>query len=72
MKIPSKLFSYSQSVISKFPIIIKHLNEPKMPQELFNEVNDVIDNPVYFIEILDSLYALNKINMTKEGRLYVC
>ncbi|MGX7145105.1 ABC-three component system middle component 7 [Facklamia languida] len=72
MKIPGKLFSFNQSVISKFPLILENLNEPKTPQELFKNVQSSVGNPVYFIEILDSLYALGKINMSSEGRLYIC
>lgn len=71
MLLPNKLFSYNDSVLSKLPVILSNLTTPLSPKELYYAINANI-TPIEFMEALDCLYALGKINITKEGRLYIC
>lgn len=69
MNLPNKLNCYKQSIVSKFPIILKLLegNEYEL-LTLYNKVTPDIKNIAEFIEILDCLFALNKIGYKEEKR----
>lgn len=70
MKLPNKLYSYSESVISNFPKIlsvIKKENELTILQ-LYIKVNTKVSSIVEFIEVLDCLYILGKIEYNYETR----
>ncbi|MBE6035024.1 MAG: hypothetical protein E7222_10070 [Clostridiales bacterium] len=71
MKLPNKITSYSESSISKFPPILKVLREgEKSPIELYEKAKkDKISIPE-FMEVIDALYALGKIDLNGEGKLY--
>lgn len=67
MQLPNKLYSYSNSILSKFPIVLKSLQKGDVQvlylytsnQDEFESIND-------FIETLDALYALRKIEYDVE------
>ena len=67
MQLPNKLYSYNYSVLSKFPILLKSLQKGDVQvlslfmsnQDKFESIND-------FIETLDALYALRKIDNDDE------
>ena len=67
MQLPNKLYSYSYSVLSKFPILLKSLQKGDVQvlslfmsnQDKFESIND-------FIETLDALYGLRKIDYDDE------
>ena len=72
MQLPNKLYSYNYSVLSKFPILLKSLQKGDVQvlslfmsnQDKFESIND-------FIETLDALYALRKIdNDNKKGVIH--
>lgn len=71
MLLPNKLFSYNDSVLSKLPVILINLTTPLSPKQLYYVINANL-TPIEFIEALDCLYALGKINITEEGKLYIC
>jgi len=64
MKLPNKLFSYSESIISKFPIILKEVEKNKSISfyALYINVIDNFDDISEFLQTLDCLYALDKIS----------
>ena len=63
MIFPNKLFSYNESVISKFPIILEIVEEqPITVSALYLRVSDRVSGAGEFIEALDALYALNAID----------
>lgn len=70
MKLPNKLYSYSESVISKFPQILSILKKEKSLTilQLYIEVSTKIGSIVEFIEVLDCLYVLGKIEYNYESR----
>lgn len=71
MKLPSKITSYSESSISKFPFILKALREgEKTPLELYLKAKKEHIQIAEFMEVLDGLYALRRIDLNEEGKLY--
>ena len=64
MKLPSKVITYKSSTIAKFPIILSVLREQDMaPGSLYKKVKSKVEDVGEFIEILDCLYALRKIEL---------
>lgn len=72
MLLPNKLFSYNQSILSKLPPLLRMLDEPQKPIDLYHAMQLTTDSPREFMEILDCLYALGKIDLDSEGRLCKC
>ena len=70
MKLPNKLYSYSESVISKFPGVLSILRKEGSLTilQLYDKVNRKIGNIDEFIETLDCLYLLGKIEYDYESR----
>lgn len=70
MKFPNKVIPYRESVIAKFPIILQYLETQDMrPQLLYSKVKSKFSDSGEFIEVLDCLYALGKIELSDEGAL---
>ncbi|MCR5663202.1 MAG: hypothetical protein K6G50_13915 [bacterium] len=70
MKFPNKVIPYRESVIAKFPIILQYLEtQDMMPQLLYSKVKSKFSDAGEFIEVLDCLYALGKIELSEEGAL---
>lgn len=71
MKLPSKITSYSESSISKFPYVLKAVREgKKTPLELYSKAKKKHISIAEFMEVLDGLYALGRIDLNEEGELY--
>lgn len=71
MKLPNKITSYSESSLSKFPSILKVLQEgEKSPIELYEKAKKDKISISEFMEVIDALYALGKIELNGEGKLY--
>ncbi len=73
MKVPSKVTAYKESTIAKFPIVLSLLEKGDMtPKELYAKVmKSKIKDIREFVEVLDCLYAMNKIEMREEVLHYV-
>lgn len=73
MKLPSKVTPYKESTIAKFPVVLELLEKSDMtPQELFAKVRkSKIKDISEFVEVLDCLYAMNKIEIDEEVLHYV-
>ena len=71
MRLPSKVFTYEESVISKFPVVLTHLlNESLSPRELYVVLEGKTEDISEFLVLLDCLYALGKIDYENEtGKL---
>lgn len=66
MKFPNKVTPYQASILAKFPMVLVFLEQQDMkPGDLYKKtkVTDVGE----FLEILDCLYALGKIELNREG-----
>lgn len=73
MKLPNKLFSYRESIISKFPIILNVLGQEKhlTIYELYINVIEKFENITEFFETVECLYILGKIEYSYvSGRIY--
>ena len=73
MKIPSKVTPYKESIIAKFPVILTILEKEDLsPSELYEKVRKTkIKDITEFVEILECLYARNKIELREEALHYV-
>lgn len=73
MKTPSKVTPYKESTIAKFPIILSFLERNDMtPNKLYAKVKkSKIKDIEEFVEVLDCLYAMNKIELRGEVLHYV-
>ncbi len=71
MKFPNKVTSYKESVLAKFPIVLTTLkNEDLTPQELYKKVKSKVSNIQEYIEILDCLYILGKIELLETEEIH--
>lgn len=73
MKFPSKVTPYKESSIARFPIILKLLEKSDMsPIEMYSSVKkSKIKDIVEFVDILDCLFAMGKIEVRGELLYYV-
>jgi predicted phosphatase len=73
MKLPSKVTPYKESTIAKFSVVLELLEKNDMtPQELYAKVRkSKIKDISEFVEVLDCLYAMNKIEIDEEVLHYV-
>lgn len=66
MRLPNKLYSYEESTLSKFPIVLRALRDSDSGvTELYERIKNKKSVPDVseYMEILDSLYALGKIDI---------
>lgn len=75
MKLPDPIFPYKQSILPLFPQIVRTLNHaPRSPSDLFEYLQS--DNPDLlvqdFIDALDCLFVLGRVNITEEREVLVC
>lgn len=67
MQMPNKLFTYRESVLSKFPAILKNIEHGSCGvAELYQKVQKDVSGICEFMEALDYLYALEKIEYDDE------
>lgn len=72
MKFPSKVTPYKESIIAKFPMVLEKLEKKDMsPQELYKSMKNKVSDINEFMDIMDCLYALNKIELDGEVVHYV-
>lgn len=64
MKLPNKVITYEKSTLSRFPAILAELRERDVsPAHLYQRVRTKVDDVGEFMDILDCLYALRKIEL---------
>lgn len=67
MLLPNKLIPYDQSILPKLPVILKELeNNPISVHELYKRVIKKMSGASEFIDALDCLYALGKIEFDEK------
>lgn len=73
MIFPNKLYTYEESVISKFPIVLSSIQDsPKTMRSIYNETKTAFSGVAEFYEVLDCLYALNKITINPKMEVLLC
>lgn len=76
MKLPNKYISFKKSSLSKFTIVLEQLkNNDLSILDLYirlvkGRTNQIFENTDDFIETLDYLYALGKIQINEEGMIH--
>lgn len=69
MRLPNKITTFNESVLSKFPLILRLVENNNIPVlELYNSVKAEIEDVDTFLEVLDCLYALGKIDFNEQER----
>ena len=65
MRFPSKVTTYKESVISKFPIVLQDLENSDMtPTWLYHKLKEKFNYGLAeYIDVLDCLYSLGKITL---------
>ena len=67
MLLPNKICSYNESVLSKLPYALNVIqNGPISVLELFNKISKHLNGSVEFIDVLDCLYALRKVEFDEK------
>ena len=67
MKFPSKVTPYKESIIAKFPVVLGKLEKKDMsPSELYKSVKRQVTDIREFMDIMDCLYALKKVELNGE------
>ena len=69
MRLPNKITTFNESVLSKFPLILRVVEKGNVPVlELYNTVRSETEDVETFLEVLDCLYALGKIDFNEQER----
>lgn len=64
MKLPNKVTPFKESIIAKFvPVLDKLRSESLSPSELYKAVKTKVNGISEFMEILDCLFLLEKIEL---------
>lgn len=67
MKLPNKVISYEDSVLSKLPIILDVVSDKDLSLlELFDNTKQHFFDTSEFIDAIDCLFALNKLEYKEE------
>lgn len=66
MRFPSKVTSFNDSILSKFPIILNKLKLKDYPVTLLYEELQKEITIEDFVDVLDCLFALEQITLKKE------
>ena len=71
MRLPSKVTSFKESSLSRFPLLMSRMEKNDVsPYELYEETSKHFETIEDFIDTLDFLYAIGKISFDKEnGRI---
>ncbi len=73
MRFPNKLNFYRQSVIYCMPIVLRRLNKPVRPIDLYKIIkNEIKIDVIVYQEALVCLYAMRVIDMNGKGELVRC
>jgi len=73
MLFPNKLITYKESVISKFPYVLQELQEgPSSASDLYKAMSDRITGIGEFMDVLNCLFALNRIEFDEEKEVLRC
>jgi len=71
MRFPSKVTTYNDSIMAKFPLVFKELsNEDLTPDNLYSKIKNKVNGISEFMEIIVSLYALSEIELVNEEVLH--
>lgn len=68
MRFPNKVNTYKNSIVSKFPIVLKELEKGNASVvQLYKKLEKAFDSPAEYANVLNCLYYLNKIEFVPGG-----
>lgn len=72
--LPNKTITYSESVISKFPLVLKFLQNQKSVKAgiLYEKLKNKFQSIHIFVQTLDCLFALGKIKFSDDMEIALC
>ena len=72
MLFPSKVISYNESILSKFPLILRYLESgSKKIRDVYEYTKEEMSGIEELFEVLDSLYALGRIDLRDDELVIV-
>jgi len=73
MQLPNKLYSYEESTLALLPKVLRELKKgPVFVNELYLTMRQNLKDPTDFLSVMDCLYALRVIDMSDDGKVYIC
>lgn len=76
MLLPNKTIPYSESVIARFPLVLRFLRTHRGQADasrMYGELKESFPSVHAFVQTLDCLFALGKITLNKDtGGLTLC
>jgi hypothetical protein len=70
MLLPSKITPFKESILSKFPLLLQEIKMDDISvMELFKKVKPKINGIADYLEALDCLFALKKIELTEQTEI---
>ena len=66
MILPNKFTNFTESILSRFPLLLKSIVDQIHINDLYINTQDDFEDVNEFIFTLDGLYALKKINFDSE------
>ena len=74
MMLPNKTISYNNSVISKFPLVLKLLHNHSSIKAgvLYKTLKNEFQSIHIFVQTLDCLFALGKIKFNENEEIALC
>lgn len=74
MLLPDKMIKYKESVLAKLVPVLNFLqiNTPLFPERLYSETKNSFSSLSEFIQTLDALYALGKIDIDSTTGEIIC
>jgi len=70
MLLPSKITPFKISILSRLSIVLEEImTKDILVIDLFNKVRNSFNNTTDFLDTLDCLFALNKIELIEESKV---
>jgi hypothetical protein len=67
MLLPSKITRYKKSILAKFPLVLEELHKKDLSaHELFERTRNNLEGVSEYLEVLDCLFAMKKIELTQQ------
>ncbi len=67
MRLPNKVITYKESILPKFPVALRIIRDTDItPNNLYKRVKGQFEDIGEYLEVLDCLYALGKIELDEK------